>query len=103
MEIREHPLSAVREMIVAASQAKGYLLSRAGILPDHVHLTLGCPLHVAPADVALGFLNNLAYAHGMRAVFQFGGFVGTFGEYDNRAVKSETSLRPGKPSGGGGR
>src|SRR5438046_2058371 len=47
-EIREDVLRGVQEMIVRASGAKGYLLSRAGILPDHVHLTLGCPFGVAP-------------------------------------------------------
>ena len=102
-EIREDVLLAVRERILAASRAKGYLLSRAGILPDHVHLTLGCPIDVAPADVALGFLNNLTHVHGMRPVFQYGGFIGTFGEYDSRAVVSETPLRPDKPGGGVGR
>ena len=100
MEIREEMLCGLRDMIVKASRAKGYLLSRAGILPDHVHLTLGCPIDVAPVDVSLGFLNNLAHVQGMRPVYQYGGFVGTFGEYDNRAVQSETPLRPDKPGGG---
>jgi REP element-mobilizing transposase RayT len=100
-EVREEVLLAVRDRILAASRAKGYLLSRAGILPDHVHLTLGCPIDVAPAEVALGFLNNLAHLQGMWPAFQFGGFIGTFGEYDSRAVISETPLRPDKPGGGG--
>ena len=80
MEVREETLCGVRDMIVGARRAKGYLLSRAGILPDHVHLALGCPIDVAPVDVALGFLNNLAFVHGMRPVYQFGGFIGTLGE-----------------------
>lgn len=92
-DIREDTLRSIREMIERASRVKGYLLSRAGILPDHVHLTLGCPLDSAPVDVALGFLNNLSFVHGMRPVFQYGGFVGTFGEYDHRVVHSESSLR----------
>jgi REP element-mobilizing transposase RayT len=100
MEIREDVLRGVRDMIVGASRAKRYLLSRAGILPDHVHLTLGCPFDVAPLDVALGFLNNLAFIHGMKPMFQYGGFVGTFGEYDSRAVASETAPRRGKFAGG---
>ena len=91
MEIREDVLCGVRDMIVSASQAKGYLLSRGGILPDHVHLAMGCPIDVAPMDIALGFLNNLAFVYEMRPVFQFGGFVGTFGEYDSHAVESEVS------------
>jgi putative transposase len=88
-EIDPDVLSRVREMILKVSRAKGYALSRAGILPDHVHLVVGCPLEVAPVDVALAFLNNLAFVHGMRPVFQFGGYVGTFGEYDQGAVESD--------------
>ncbi len=102
MDIREESLSGVNKMILRATQAKGYLLSRAGILPDHVHLTLGCPFAVSPLDVALGFLNNLAYVHGMKPVLQFGAFVGTFGEYDSGAVRSQTALRRGEHAGGGG-
>jgi len=60
-----------------------------GILPDHVHLALGCPLEMPPAEVVLAFLNNLAYAHGMKAVYQFGAYAGTFGEYHQGAVKSD--------------
>jgi hypothetical protein len=65
------------------------LLSRAGILADHIHLAIGCPIEVAPCDIALSFLNNLAFAHGMKPVFQFGAFVGTFGEYHQGAVVSD--------------
>ena len=88
-ETREEVLLKIRDMIERVCRAKGFALSRAGILTDHVHLALGCPLAMAPADVALAFLNNLAYVHGMKAVFQHGAYVGTFGEYHQGAVKSD--------------
>jgi REP element-mobilizing transposase RayT len=88
-EIREPVLERLRHMIENVCRAKGYSLSRAGILADHIHLALGSPHEVAPADVALAFLNNLAYVHGMTAVFQFGAYVGTFGEYHQGAVESD--------------
>jgi REP element-mobilizing transposase RayT len=88
-EIGEPVLERLRDMIENVCRAKGYWLSRAGILADHIHLALGCPLDVAPADIALAFLNNLAYVHGMKAVFQFGAYVGTFGEYHQGAVESD--------------
>ena len=91
VDIRTDILRPVREMVVQASASKGYLLSCAAILPDHVHLTLGCPFDVAPADVAIGFLNNLSFAHGMKAVFQYGAFIGTIGEYTNCALNSDLS------------
>lgn len=89
MDVREESLQKVQRMIIQACLAKGYLLSIAGILPDHVHLAIGCPFDKSPLEVALGFLNNLAFVRGMKAVYQFGGYVGTFGEYDRRAVLSD--------------
>ncbi len=104
-EVREAILGQIRRMIEQSCRAKGYALSRAGILADHVHLAVGCPLEVSPADVALGFLNNLAYVHGMKAVFQFGAYVGTFGEYHRGAVRSEVGqgkeTRPVRTEGAG--
>ncbi len=57
-------------------------------------------MSVAPADVALGFMNNLAYVQGMRPVYQLGAFAGTVGEYDHRALSLETSPHRDKLGGG---
>ena len=81
-EVRREPLLCVRETIIKAAAKHRHLLSKAGILPDHVHLTLGCDVRESPGDVALSYMNNLAYALGMKFVFAFGFYVGTFGEYD---------------------
>jgi REP element-mobilizing transposase RayT len=81
-EIRDEVLRAVRDMVESASQAKGHLLKRAALLPDHLHLTVGCQLNESPEQVALSYMNNLAYAQGMTPVYRFSYFVGTFGEYD---------------------
>ncbi len=88
-DIREEMLERVRNTIEGVCRSKKFALSRGGILPDHVHLALGCPLEMPPAEVVLAFLNNLAYAHGMKAVYQFGAYAGTFGEYHQGAVKSD--------------
>ena len=37
--------------------------------------------------MALAYLNNLAYAHGMKEMYCRGYYVGTFGEYDMGAVR----------------
>ena len=58
----------------------------AAVLPDQIHLTLGCDLAESPEQVALSHLNNLAFAVGMKALFEYGYWVGTFGEYDLGAV-----------------
>jgi REP element-mobilizing transposase RayT len=78
----EETLGAIRQMLLNASERKGHLLSRAAILPDHLHLTLRCAIGESPQEVALGYMNNLAFACGMRPAFQFGYFAGTFSEYD---------------------
>lgn len=85
MEVREEVLQRVHDMIVGGCEGKRYRLSRAGSLADHVHLVLGGPIEVAPDEVVLGFLNNLAFVQGMRPIYQFGGFVGTVGEYTTNA------------------
>jgi len=81
-EIRDTVLIKVRDMIGAASRRKGHLLKRAALLPDHIHLTIGCSLAEAPRDVALSYMNNLSYVQNMSDVFRYSYFVGTFGEYD---------------------
>jgi REP element-mobilizing transposase RayT len=78
MEIRRGPLERMRDMIIAAAK-KGHLLSEAGIVPDHFHLTLGCNASEAPAEVALSYMNTLACVCGMKWVFKFGFYVGIFG------------------------
>ena len=88
-EIRDDVLSSVREMIVNSSRRKGYLLRDAGILPDHVHILTGCPFAESPQKVALGFLNNLAYAQGLKPVYQYGGYIATVGEYTFGAIDSD--------------
>lgn len=93
-------------MLLAASRAKGHWLSCAALLPDHIHLAIGCKLEESPEEIAMGYLNNLAFARGMRPVFRFGYFVGTFGEYDLGVIprSAESGLPPselgGERSGG---
>jgi hypothetical protein len=82
MEIHRETVRRMHDMIVRAAAKKGHLLSRAGIVPDHAHLTLGCNVRESPAEVALPYMNNLAYACDLKRVFSFGFYVGTFGEYD---------------------
>ena len=86
-------LSATWEMIIDAARVKQHVLSRAGILPDHIHLLIGCRIEESPLDVALGYMNNLAFVHAMQPVFQFGAFVGTTGEYTNRAIDNDSPGR----------
>jgi len=86
MEIRERVLEKRLTTIEAAARKHGHRLSRAAILPDHVHLTLGCAIGESPEEVVLSYMNNCAYACGMTPEFRFSYYVGTIGEYDRGAV-----------------
>jgi REP element-mobilizing transposase RayT len=86
-EIREGVLAAMRDMIIRASAAKSYRLSRIGLVSNHLHMTLGCNMTDSPLAVGLGLLNNLAFVHNMKAVFKYSFYVGTVGNYDRQAVR----------------
>lgn len=88
-DVREEVLEQDKSMLQRICRKKDYALSRAAILADHIHPAIGCPIGLAPSEIALGFLNNLAFVYGMKPVFQFGAFVGTFGEYHQGAVVSD--------------
>ena len=77
----------VRILIRKASSAKGHLVSRIGIVPDHLHMTLGTHPDEAPRDVALSYMNNIAFAHGMNPVLMYGCYLAGFGEYDLGAIR----------------
>jgi REP element-mobilizing transposase RayT len=87
-EIRRERLQVSCEMIIRCARAKNHHLSRLAVLTDHFHLTLGVPYDVSPGDVALGYMNNVAFAHGMIDLFMPSYYVGTFGQYDMNAVRS---------------
>lgn len=86
-ETRDDRLKKSCEMIQRTALKKGHLLSKARLLPDHIHLTLGCDVKESPEDVALGYMNNIAYVHEMKPLFQYSFYVGTFGGYDLGAIR----------------
>jgi len=85
-EVEESRLATTRTMVLGVSAKYNHLLSRAGIVADHVHLTLGAQPKESPAEVALRYMNNLAFASGMKPIFEFDYFVGTFGEYNLKVI-----------------
>ena len=114
-DVNETSLAATRNMLIKASKNSGWLLARAGIVADHIHLEVGCGVAEAPGDVAVQLMNNLAFAHGMKPIYKFGFYVGTIGRIDWGAVwnspqwkrptenesicVSQTSNHPDKPGG----
>ncbi len=80
-------LAGIRDSVLRICAKKGYGLSTAAVLPDHVHLAFRGAIEQAPEEIALAFLNNLAYLLGQRPLWQVGYYAGTFGEYSMAAVR----------------
>jgi len=86
-EVREEVLLASRNMILRCAAKKGWLLSRMGILSNHIHILVGIGVNESPESAALSLLNNLAFAQGWKPVFRFSYYAGTFGAYDRNAIR----------------
>jgi REP element-mobilizing transposase RayT len=85
-EVRIDVLRGFRDAIIESCAEHGWRLSRIGLLANHVHILVGPCVDDPPADVALSFQNAMASTQGMKPIFRFSFFVGTFGEYDRGAI-----------------
>lgn len=86
-QVRQDVLLRSRNMILGCAAKKGWLLSRIGILSNHIHILLGIGVNESPESAALSLLNNLAFAQGWKPVFKFSYYAGTFGRYDRNAIR----------------
>ncbi len=86
-ELHQALLEQRRSRVLAIAAKKGHLVGRGQLLADHLHVMLGCALTESPQQVALGYMNNLSFGEGMKPLFEFSYYVGTFGEYDLDAVR----------------
>ena len=78
---------AREEMIVRAARHKKWLLSRIGVVANHLHVLIGCGMLDAPLNAGLSLLNNLSFVDGMRPSYRYGFFVGTTGPYNRMAIR----------------
>ena len=56
-------------------------------MPDHLHVALRGNIEHSAQEIALAFMNNLAYLLGSTPIWECGYYAGTFGEYDMRGVR----------------
>ncbi|MCK5528094.1 MAG: transposase [Kiritimatiellae bacterium] len=88
-------LAMLRDGCVRVAEKKGYRLKSVAVMLDHIHIALGgIPEHSAE-DIALAFMNNLAWLLGNNRVWQDGYYIGSFSEY---ALK-DLPFQRGKPAG----
>ena len=83
-------LSISRDAILSAAKKKRHRVSRLSLLPDHLHFTLACGYETSPEEVALSYMNNIAYKHGMLRMWMNSFYVGTIGPYDMNAVRENS-------------
>ena len=80
-------LAKIRDTAVRICLKKGYATSTLAVLPDHLHLAVRGAIAKSPEEIALSFLNNLAYVLDQRRWWEAGYYAGTFGEYGMAAVR----------------
>lgn len=80
-------LETLRDWSFKVAAKKEYAISRLAVMPDHLHASLRGNIAHSPEDVALAFLNNLAFAVGQKPIWAPCYYAGTFGEYDMGAVR----------------
>jgi REP element-mobilizing transposase RayT len=88
-DVSEGWLQTNRSKFAATCRSKGWHLSRLAQVSNHMHALVGFDIAESPREVALSLLNNLAYAHGMKPVFEHSFYVGTFGSYDHNAIRTK--------------
>ncbi len=84
-------LRTARDCCPKIARKKGHAISIKSVMPDHLHLALRGNPEQSPEEIALAFQNNLAFALGQNAVWEYNYYVGTFGEYDMGAVRQSVS------------
>jgi REP element-mobilizing transposase RayT len=86
-EVDEGRLNVITESCFQIGQKKNYGISVLSAMPDHLHVALRGAIDHSPQDIALSFMNNLAYKLGQEHIWSENYYVGTFGEYDMGAVR----------------
>lgn len=74
---------------------KGHRMKAVSVIPEHVHLSVRANIEHTPEEVALAFLNNLAFSLNQKAEWRYGYYAGTFGEFDMYAVRQKAEGEAG--------
>ena len=82
-------LERIRSAIRQTADKYGWLLSRVGLLEDHLHVVVGISTKETPQQVSLSLMNNIAWVFDMRPVLWKSCYAGTVGEYSVGAVRDD--------------
>lgn len=95
MDVDRGALNEISEAITRLSSEIEWPVSRAGILPEHLHLAFRPNYEVSPENAALFWLNNLEGIHAKLGSFRHAASITTFGEYDSRVIPRKRLLLRG--------
>ena len=84
-------LETTRDAILATAVKKQHQISRLSLMPDHVHFTVRIRYELSPQDLALSYMNNVAFRHGMLNLWMPSYYAGTIGPYDMNAIRLKLS------------
>ena len=95
--------TAIRDGSLRIAKKKGYLIKSLSVMPDHTHVALRGAIDDTPEDIALAFMNNLAFLLGRDRVWKDEYYVGTFSEYRLDVIRevTGTSSCPARQARGG--
>jgi len=82
----EQDFAKLDRVVQATAEKHQYGLAARAWMPDHLHVALRGHIEESPGEIALSIMSNTAFAMGQNAIWQPGFYVGTFSEYDVRAV-----------------
>jgi REP element-mobilizing transposase RayT len=76
-------LAVVRDTSLRVAVKKGWAISTLSVMPDHLHVAVRGNVSQSPEEMALGLMNNLAYALGQVRYWEPSYYAGTFSEYNS--------------------
>lgn len=82
----ERILTMLRDGTLKIASKKKHGISRASIMPDHLHLALRPTPNESPVDVVFAYQNNLTHLLKSGPIWMDSFYVGTFGEYSTRTI-----------------
>jgi REP element-mobilizing transposase RayT len=80
-------LKDLQETTRSVAKQHDWLLSRIGLLTNHLHVLLGPAITDSPESVALSLMNELANVYDLKPVLRYSYYAGTFGRYDRNAIR----------------
>lgn len=85
--VDKETLTKLRDGCLRVAHIREHQISRLAVLFDHLHIALRGPIEQSPEQIALCYMNNLAYLLRRDALWQPSYYVGTFGNYDMGAIR----------------